>query len=101
MYEYLYFRRNGILYLYIPYVYPLYKAHKLPKAELLVIPPEEVSTRIPSRLVVGMASCQLSRIQIWLEHLLAPLSKLYGHFEYIKDITDFLVHLDKVKKRKQ
>ena len=46
-----------------------------------------------------MASCQLSRIQIWLEHLLTPLSKLYGHFEYIKDSTDFLVHLDKVKEK--
>ena len=82
-----------------PYVYPLYKAHKLSKAELFMIPPEEVHTAIPSRLVVGMASCQLSRIQIWLEHLLTPLSKLYGHFEYIKDSTDFLVHLENVKEK--
>ena len=80
-----------------PYVYPLFKAHKISKSELLRIPPEEVHSRIPSRLVVGMASCQLSRIQIWLEHLLTQLSKLYGSFEYIKDSTDFLVHLENVK----
>ena len=80
-----------------PYVYPLFKAHKLAKSDLLVIPTDEVHSRIPSRLVVGMASCQLSRIQIWLEHLLTPLSKRYGISEYIKDSTDFLVHLEEVK----
>ena len=80
-----------------PYVYPLFKAHKLPKLELLRIPPNEVAARIPSRLVVGMSSCQLSRAQIWLEHLLTPLSIIYGASEHIKDSSDFLKHLEDIK----
>ena len=65
-----------------PYVYPLLKAHKIPLAELRNIKPEEVHTKIPARLVVGMASCQMSRVQSWVEHLLTPFSKEYGVFEY-------------------
>ena len=68
-----------------PYVYPLLKAHKIPLEELRNIKPEEVHTKIPARLVVGMASCQMSRVQSWVEHLLTPFSKEYGVFEYTKD----------------
>ena len=79
----------------------MFKAHKVPKLELLRIPPNEVAARIPSRLVVGMSSCQLSRTQIWLEHLLTPLSITYGAFEHIKDSSDFLKHLENVKETGQ
>ena len=68
-----------------PYVYPLLKAHKIPLTDLRNIKPEEVHTKIPARLVVGMGSCQMSRIQSWIEHLLTPFSKEYGVFEYTKD----------------
>ena len=44
-----------------PYVYPLLKAHKLSIEELRNTLPDEVSTKIPARLVVGMSSCQMSR----------------------------------------
>ena len=67
------------------YVYPLLKAHKIPLAVLRNIKTEEVHTNIPARLVVGMASCQMSQIQSWVEHLLTPFSKEYGVFEYTKD----------------
>ena len=80
-----------------PYVYPLFKAHKLSKSTLLSVKPEEVHEKIPSRLVVGMQNCQLSRVQKWLEHLLTPISKIYGKFEHIKDSSDFLVQLETVK----
>ena len=80
-----------------PYVYPLFKAHKLEFRNLLTIMPAEVATKIPSRLVVGMSSCQLSRIQAWLECFLTPLAKYYGTFEYIKDSTDMLIEIEKVK----
>ena len=80
-----------------PYVYPLFKVHKVPIEQLAQISANEVAVKIPSRLVVGMANCQLSRVQIWLEHFLTPLSKLYGKFEYIKDTTDFLAEIEKVK----
>ena len=43
--------------------------------------------------------CQLSRVQIWLENLLKPLSLLYGSFEYIKDSIDYLFHVEKLKER--
>ena len=80
-----------------PYVYPLFKVHKLTIEELVGIAANEVSTRIPSRLVVGMGACQLSRVQIWLEHFLSPLAISYGKFEYIKDTNDFLMEIEKVK----
>ena len=41
-----------------PYVYPLFKAHKLPLKDILQSKPEEVHKIIPSRLVVGMTNCQ-------------------------------------------
>ena len=72
-----------------PYVYPLFKAHKLSMLELLNVSPDDVHIKIPSRLIVGMSSCQLSRAQIWLEHLLTPLSIFYGNY--------FLAHLDNIK----
>ena len=46
-----------------------------------------------------MGNCQLSRVQIWLEHFLTPLSKYYGKSEYIKDTNDFLVNIEKVKEQ--
>ena len=80
-----------------PYVYPLFKAHKLPLKDLLQSKPEEVHKVVPSRLVVGMANCQMSRVQRFLETILSPISKLYGSFEYIKDSTDFLIKLETMK----
>ena len=74
-----------------PYVYPLLKAHKLNLDELKKVKPHEVSEKVPARLVVGMSSCQMSRIQAWLEAFLTPLSKMYGAFEYTKDSNDILI----------
>ena len=64
---------------------------------MLNVSPDDVHIKIPSRLVVGMSSCQLGRAQIWLGHLLTPLSIFYGNFEFIKDSGDFLAHLDNIK----
>ena len=80
-----------------PYVYPLFKAHKVPKNVLLNTAPDLVAKEIPSRLVVGMKNCQLSRVQKWLESILNPISKIYGRFEYIKDSFDFLKKIENVK----
>ena len=74
-----------------PYVYPLLKAHKLKLEDLKKVKPEEVSTKVPARLVVGMSSCQMSRVQAWLEAFLSPLSQMYGSFEYTKDSNDILI----------
>ena len=68
-----------------PYVYPLLKAHKLTLDKLKNVKPDEVSLKIPARLVVGMSSCQMTRVQAWLENFLTPLSRLYGDFEYTND----------------
>ena len=73
-----------------PYVYPLLKAHKLPLKELRRIKPEEVEEKVPARLIVGMGSCQLTRIQSWLENLLTPFSQEYGIFKYTKDTNTIL-----------
>ena len=81
-----------------PYVYPLFKVHKMSIDELLQINPNHVATEIESRLVVGMSSCQLTRTQVWLEHLLTLLAIFYGKFEFIKDSNDFLIKLEEVKK---
>ena len=82
-----------------PYVYPLLKAHKLPHNTLLTVQPDDVHLKIPTRLVVGMQMCQLSRVQIWLENLLKPLSLKYGAFEYLKDSSDYLFHIETLKGR--
>ena len=79
------------------YVYPLFKCHKIPFKDLLTIEHNNVNNKIPSRLVVGMGSCQLSRIQSWLEHFLTPLSKYYGKFEIIKDSNEMLLEIENVK----
>ena len=80
-----------------PYVYPLFKLHKLSIETILQIKPEEVAEKIPSRLVVGMSCCQLSRVQSWLESFLTPIAKMYGSFEYIKDSTDMLRNIEAIK----
>ena len=80
-----------------PYVYPLFKAHKIAFEDLLKVLAEHVATEIPSRLVVGMACCQMFRIQCWLECFLTPLAILYGNFEYIKDSNDMLVEIENIK----
>ena len=83
----------------IPYVYPLFKAHKMPLDDLRSITSSEVHSKLPSRLVVGMGNCQMSRVQCWLEHLLTPLSVRYGAFEYLKDSSMLLECLESVKNR--
>ena len=80
-----------------PYVYPLFKAHKMPKKDLINIKPDEVHKLLPARLVVGMSSCQLSRAQIWLESFLSPLARQYGSFEYLKDSNDYLLCIEDTK----
>ena len=84
-----------------PYVYPLLKAHKITMSELLKLKPDEIHSKLPSRLVVGMGSCQMNRVQVWLENLLSPLSIKYGAFEYIKDTTDYLLALEDIKTKSQ
>ena len=81
-----------------PYVYPLFKLHKLPMETILQLQPNEVAEKVPSRLVVGMTNCQLSRVQCWLETFLTPLATKYGSFEYIKDSTDMLWNLEEKKR---
>ena len=81
----------------IPYVYPLFKLHKVAFNEISDIQPNEVSEKIPSRLVVGMKSCQLSRLQAWLEGFLTPLAKQYGKFEFIIDSNDALYEIEELK----
>ena len=44
-----------------------------------------------------MGSCQMFRIQSWLECFLTPLHKVYGKFEYIKDSNDMLIAINEVK----
>ena len=73
----------------------------MPIERVLQLRPDEVANSIPSRLVVGMSNCQLSRVQCWLETFLTPLAKLYGDFEYIKDSTDMLQHIETTKKNLQ
>ena len=80
-----------------PYVYPLFKAHKITLEDLLKVSAENVATEIPSRLVVGMACCQMFRIQCWLEGFLTPLAIHYGSFEYIKDSSDMLYEIECIK----
>ena len=78
-------------------MYHLFKVHKMSIDEFLKIHPNDVASKIESRLAVGMSSCQLTRIQIWFEHLLTPLAIFYGNFEFIKDSNDFLLRLERVK----
>ena len=61
--------------------------------------PDEVHEKIPARLVVGMASCQLIRVQSWLEHLLTPFSKKIGVFEYTKDSNCVLQCIENVNQQ--
>jgi hypothetical protein len=81
-----------------PYVYPLLKAHKLSLDEIKQVKPDEVHEKIPARLVVGMSSCQLSRIQSWLEGFLTPLSKKFGLFEYTKDTSSILENIQSINR---
>ena len=62
--------------------------------EINRILPDEVHTKVPARLVVGMSSCQLTRVQSWLEHFLA---KKFGMFEYTKDTSSILTKCRKIK----
>ena len=61
--------------------------------------PDEVHEKIPARLVVGMKSCQLTRVQSWLEHMLTPFSKEIGMFEYTKDTNCVLECIEKVNQQ--
>ena len=67
--------------------------------QLLEVKPNEVCEKIPSRLVVGMGNCQMTRVQAWLEHFLTPLSQEFGFFEYTKDSTSVLQKISNLNKK--
>ena len=69
------------------YVYPLCTCNKIPFKDLLTIATNEVSDKMPSRLVIGIGFVQLSRIQARLEHFLMPSSRYY-------DSTDMLIKIE-------
>jgi len=63
------------------------------------VKPNEVVEKIPSRLVVGMGNCQMTRVQAWLEHFLTPLSQEFGFYEYTKDSSSILQEISGLNKK--
>ena len=73
----------------MPYCYPLFKIHKLSKAQIAakIIP--------PTRLVTSGTNGPTYRLEIFLENILNPVVEGYCQGEIIKGTTDFLQYLAK------
>ena len=67
-----------------PYMYPLYKIHKLT--------PGEISEKVvpPSRMVTASVGGPTYRIGIWLEYILKTVANKYCEGELVRDTPDFL-----------
>ena len=71
-----------------PYMYPLYKIHKLSI--------EQISLKIipPARMVTASVNGPTYRIGIFLDSILKPVSMKYCRGELVKDSTEFLKYME-------
>ena len=70
-----------------PYVYPLFKIHKLSKEDI-------VCKKIPpTRMVTGSTGVPKYRLGVFLDFTLKPVVLQYCGNEYIKDTTHFIQRL--------
>ena len=74
-------------YVNAPYIYPLYKIHKLNASQIAekVIP--------PTRMVTSGVRGPTYRIGVFLDSVLKPVSEEYCRGELVKDTTEFLQRL--------
>ncbi len=67
-----------------PYIYPLYKLHKL-SAEAIIN-----KTIPPIRMVTSGTNGPTYRIGVFLDSILKPIAELFCEGELVKDTVDFL-----------
>jgi hypothetical protein len=67
-----------------PYLYPLYKIHKLNKEQI------EAKVKPPNRMVTSAVSGPTYRLGVFLDYVLKPVAAEYCQGELVKDSTDFL-----------
>lgn len=74
-----------------PYVYPLYKIHKLSveKIKAKVVP--------PNRMVTSGVNGPTYRVGVFLDSVLGPVSEKYCTGELVKDTRDFLCRTERLK----
>ena len=80
------------------YVYPLFKTHKLAKAEIITTGIQH----IPTRLVQATGDTYLSRITAFIEEIIKPVSQEYCTKivnEYCRDSKHYITDLMKWKKK--
>ena len=71
-----------------PYVYPLYKLHKLSKQQI------EEKSKLPNRMVTSSTNGPTYRLGVFLDHILKPVATAYCHGELVKDTSDFLGRME-------
>ena len=76
-----------------PYLYPLFKLHKLKEADILAkkIP--------PTRMVTSGVGGPTYRLGVFLDTLLKPVVQGYCYKELVKDSADFLVELKSMEEK--
>ena len=74
-----------------PYMYPLFKLHKLSTDEILS------KTIPPTRMVTSGVGGPTYRLGVFLDSLLKPVVQQYCYNELIRDSTDFLIELKKME----
>ena len=82
---------NPVFSISSPYIYPLFKLHKLSAQDITdkVIP--------PTRMLTGSTSGPTYRLGIFIDTLLQPLAITYCGTELLKDTTTFLQNVDQNK----
>ena len=67
-----------------PYLYPLYKIHKLNKQQI------EDKVKPPNRMVTSSVNGPTYRLGVFLESVLQPVATAYCEGELVKDTTDYM-----------
>ena len=81
---------NHAFVLSLPYIYPLFKIHKLSESQIVdkIIP--------PTRMVTSGIGGPTYRLSIFLNSVLQPVAELYCKGELLKDTPDFMREIDKL-----
>ena len=75
-----------------PYIYPLFKIHKLTETMI------KDKTIPPTRMVTSGIGGPTYRLGIFLNSVLQPVVEAYCKGELLRDTTDFVCEIDKMKK---
>ena len=82
------FSHSHVFRIAIPYIYPLFKIHKLSLAAI------QAKTIPPTRMVTGSTNGPTFRLGLFVDSVLQPIARGYCAPEMVKDTTTFISYVE-------